>query len=66
MTLPVGGCSVRGRIATWCWSRCSNRGEAARRFAADARFTERMARIQPQLERAVPGSYETAYEVGTI
>jgi heme-degrading monooxygenase HmoA len=40
--------------------------EAARRFSGDDRFRQHLARIQPLLERAVPGVYELAYEVGTI
>lgn len=40
--------------------------EDAQRFRQDPRFTEHIARIQPLLESAVPGGYETAYEVGEI
>ncbi|WP_395677899.1 putative quinol monooxygenase [Inquilinus sp.] len=40
--------------------------EDAQRFGQDPRFTEHIARIQPLLESAVPGRYETAYEVGTV
>jgi len=40
--------------------------EDAQRFRQDPRFTEHVARIQPLLESAVPGGYETAYEVGTV
>ncbi|MCV9934995.1 antibiotic biosynthesis monooxygenase [Boseaceae bacterium BT-24-1] len=40
--------------------------EAALRFARDERFTSHMARIRPLLERAVPGAYEVAYEVGLL
>ncbi|CAN7196962.1 antibiotic biosynthesis monooxygenase [Bosea sp. LjRoot90] len=40
--------------------------EAALRFARDERFTSHMARIRPLLERAVPGGYQVAYEVGSL
>ena len=40
--------------------------EDAQRFRQDPRFTEHIARVQPLLESAVPGAYETAYEVGEI
>jgi heme-degrading monooxygenase HmoA len=40
--------------------------EAALRFGRDERFTSHMARIRPLLERAVPGAYEVAYEVGSL
>jgi heme-degrading monooxygenase HmoA len=39
---------------------------AALRFSRDERFTDHMARIRPLLERAVPGVYEVAYEVGSL
>jgi heme-degrading monooxygenase HmoA len=40
--------------------------EAAQRFGSDERFTDHLARIRPLLERAVPGTYEVAYEVGSL
>lgn len=40
--------------------------EAALRFARDERFTSHMARVRPLLERAVPGAYDVAYEVGSL
>ena len=40
--------------------------EDAQRFRQDPRFTEHIARVQPLLESAMPGAYETAYEVGEI
>lgn len=40
--------------------------EAAQRFSRDERFTRHMARIRPLLERAVPGAYDVAYEVGSL
>jgi hypothetical protein len=40
--------------------------EDAQRFRQDPRFTEHIARVQPLLQSAVPGGYETAYEVGEI
>lgn len=40
--------------------------EAALRFARDERFTGHLARVRPLLERAVPGVYDVAYEVGSL
>lgn len=40
--------------------------EAALRFARDERFTSHLARVRPLLERAVPGAYDVAYEVGSF
>ncbi|MGF6229713.1 heme-degrading monooxygenase HmoA [Inquilinus ginsengisoli] len=40
--------------------------EDAQRFRQDPRLTEHVARVQPLLESAAPGGYETAYEVGTV
>ncbi len=40
--------------------------EAALRFAGDERFTSHLARVRPLLERAVPGAYDVAYEVGSL
>ena len=40
--------------------------EAAQRFSRDERFTSHLARTRPLLERAVPGSYDVAYEVGSL
>jgi heme-degrading monooxygenase HmoA len=40
--------------------------EAAQRFGRDERFTSHLERIRPLLERAVPGAYEVAYEVGSL
>ncbi|HMG49567.1 MAG TPA: hypothetical protein VK597_03165 [Inquilinus sp.] len=38
----------------------------AARFRGDPRLTDHLARVQPLIESAVPGAFETAYEVGTI
>ena len=40
--------------------------EAALRFSRDERLTSHLARVRPLLERAVPGAYEVAYEVGSL
>lgn len=40
--------------------------EAAQRFARDERFTNHLARVRPLLDRAAPGAYEIAYEVGSL
>jgi len=40
--------------------------EAALRFARDERLTSHLARVRPLLERAVPGAYDVAYEVGSL
>jgi heme-degrading monooxygenase HmoA len=40
--------------------------EAALRFARDERFISHLARVRPLLEKAVPGAYEVAYEVGSL
>jgi heme-degrading monooxygenase HmoA len=38
----------------------------AARFRGDPRLTDHLARVQPLIESAVPGAFETAYEVGTV
>ena len=40
--------------------------EAADRFREDPRFLEHFARVQPLMESAAQGAYETAYELGAI
>ena len=40
--------------------------EDALRFRGDPRLTEHLARVQPLIESAVPGAFETAYEVGVV
>lgn len=40
--------------------------ESAQGFSRDERFTSHLARIRPLLEHAVPGSYDVAYEVGSL
>lgn len=40
--------------------------EAALRFARDERFTSHLARVRPLLDKAVPGAYDVAYEVGSL
>lgn len=39
---------------------------AALRFARDERLASHLARVRPLLERAVPGAYDVAYEVGSL
>lgn len=40
--------------------------EDADRWRADDRFTVHLARARPLIERASPGAFETAYEVGVV
>lgn len=39
---------------------------AARRFSRDERLISHLERVRPLLERAVPGVYDVAYEVGSL
>jgi heme-degrading monooxygenase HmoA len=40
--------------------------EAALRFGRDERLTRHLDRVRPLLERAVPGRYDVAYDVGSL
>jgi quinol monooxygenase YgiN len=40
--------------------------EASQRFRQDERLVSHLARVQPLIERAASGTYETLYELGAI